>query len=218
VQFHHVPYSSGTHAFEMSHPQSSGQGGNPMRQYTPMFEDLGVAAVFSGHSEMFERSFVDSNNDGVGVHFYDVGVAGDGLRGGTIDSVTGLYGGNNPFSQWTADLDEPELWAQVTRDGQTFVTLLEGGRHYGHVEVDVERLTNVDGFFARMTLTPVHSFPILGPNSELIGYERRVYGDHLTLLIDDNGRVAIPEPAMALLLMPLAAAVWAYRRFKLGAR
>jgi hypothetical protein len=200
VQFHHVPYSSGTHAFEMSHPQASGQGGTPMRQYTPMFEELGVAAVFSGHSEQFERSFVDSNSDGVGVHFYDVGVSGDGLRGGTVDTITGLYGGNNPFSQWTADLDELELWAEVTESGQTFTRLIDGGRHYGHLEVNVEKLAaEGDDLFAKITLTPVYSFPILGPNNTVLGTERRVYGDEVTLFVDSTGRV-VPEPTVLGLL------------------
>jgi hypothetical protein len=31
VQWHHAPYSSGTHGFAMDHPDSSGQGGTPMR-------------------------------------------------------------------------------------------------------------------------------------------------------------------------------------------
>lgn len=195
VQFHHVPYSSGTHAFEMSHPQATGQGGTPMRQYTPMFEELGVAAVFSGHSEMFERSFVDADNNGVGVHFYDVGVAGDGLRGGTVDSVTGLYGGNNPFSQWTADQGEPELWQEVTEGGQTFTKLIDGGRHYGHVEVNVEKLgTEESDLFARITLTPVYSFPLMGPGNTVLGTERRVYGDEVVLFVNAAGQV-VPEPA-----------------------
>ncbi|WP_240759028.1 purple acid phosphatase family protein, partial [Phytoactinopolyspora endophytica] len=81
VQFHHSAYSSGEHGLPMYHELTSGQGGTPMRQYHSLFEQYGVAAVLSGHSEMFERSFVDSDDDGVGVHYYDVGVAGDGLRG-----------------------------------------------------------------------------------------------------------------------------------------
>lgn len=196
VQFHHVPYSSGTHGFEMSHPQATGQGGTPMRQYSPMFEELGVVAVLSGHSEMFERSFVDADGDGVGVHFYDVGVAGDGLRGGTVDNVTSLYGGNNPFSEWTADLDELEMWQSVTENGETFTKLIDGGRHYGHLEVNVENMSHLgdEDTFAKITLTPVYSFPILGPSNTVLGTERRVYGDVVTLLVDSNGAV-IPEPA-----------------------
>ena len=45
-----------------------------MRQYSEMFEEYGVAAVFSGHSEMFERSFVDGDGDG------NVDGNGDGWR------------------------------------------------------------------------------------------------------------------------------------------
>mgnify|MGYP001793929004 FL=1 len=98
VQFHHAPYSSGTHGLPMNHEDSSGQGGTPMRQYQPLFEEYGVVAVFSGHSEMFERSFVDEDNDGEGVYYYDVGVAGDGMRGQRTDEEGNLLG-YNPFSQ-----------------------------------------------------------------------------------------------------------------------
>jgi hypothetical protein len=215
AQFHHVPYSSGTHAFEMSHPQATGQGGTPMRQYTPMFEELGVAAVFSGHSEQFERSFVDADNNGIGVHFYDVGVSGDGLRGGTVDNVTGLYGGNNPFSEWTADIDELENWQTVTEGGETFTKLIDGGRHYGHLEVNVERLlSDSNGLFAKVTLTPVYSFPLLGPGNTVLGVERRVYGDEVVLFVDPTGRV-VPEPAattLALLSVAIGAATGRFRR------
>ncbi|MEL6188101.1 MAG: metallophosphoesterase family protein, partial [Myxococcota bacterium] len=136
VQFHHVPYSSGVHGFPMSSPQSSGQGGTPLRQFHVLFERYGVIAVFSGHSEMFERSFVDGDGDGVGVHYYDVGVAGDGLRGSVVDDDTGVLGGQNPFSEWTADQGEPETWVQ-NADGSS--TLVSGGKHYGHIEVNIYR-------------------------------------------------------------------------------
>lgn len=50
-----------------------------MRQYQALFAEHGVTAVLSGHSEMFERSVVDT--EGGEVVYFDVGVAGDGLRG-----------------------------------------------------------------------------------------------------------------------------------------
>ncbi|MEL6327797.1 MAG: fibronectin type III domain-containing protein, partial [Cyanobacteria bacterium J06626_23] len=102
VQFHHAPYSSGTHGFAMNHELSSGQGGTPMRQYHPLFEEFGVTAVFSGHSEMFERSFVDEDGDGIGVQYYDVGISGDGLRG-EVQDENGDPLEYNAFSQWSAD-------------------------------------------------------------------------------------------------------------------
>ncbi|NER80090.1 MAG: PEP-CTERM sorting domain-containing protein, partial [Leptolyngbya sp. SIO1D8] len=169
------------------HELSSGQGGTPLQQYHPLFEAYGVLAVFSGHSEMFERSFVDQDGDGLGVQYYDVGVAGDGLRGEIRnDDDTPL--GYNPFSQWTADQDEPEFWQEV--DG--VLQLVGGGKHYGHLEVNVNRL-NDD--LSEVTFTPVYSFPLLDSNYNVLGTERRVYGDEITLLANANGPATpVPEP------------------------
>ena len=194
VQFHHAPYSSGTHGFPMNHERSSGQGGTPLRQYHPLFEEYGVLAVLSGHSEMFERSFVDEDGDGLGVTYYDVGVAGDGLRGEIRDENDQPLG-YNPFSQWTADQDEPELWREV--DG--VLQLVEGGKHYGHLEVNVRRL---DDEVSQVTFTPVYSFPLLDSEYNVLGTERRVYGDERTLLVNADGPVAaVPEPGTAVALM-----------------
>lgn len=81
VQFHHAVYSNGVHGTPPNHEHPDNQSGVAMRVYTPLFEKYGVATVISGHDEMFERSFVDSDGDGVGFRSYDVGVASDGLRG-----------------------------------------------------------------------------------------------------------------------------------------
>ncbi|MEL7334522.1 MAG: metallophosphoesterase, partial [Cyanobacteria bacterium J06560_2] len=183
AQFHHAPYSSGTHGLPMNHEESSGQGGTPMRQYQALFEEYGVVAVFSGHSEMFERSFVDENNDGEGVYYYDVGVAGDGMRGERTDEDGNLLS-YNPFSQWTADQSEPEQWQEV--DG--VLQNVEGGKHYGHLEVNLENLGEEKG--TRVTFTPVYSFPILDSSYDLVDTERRVYGDEIVIdvaaQINDN--------------------------------
>lgn len=185
VQFHHAPYSSGEHGLPMNHVLTSGQGGTPMRVYHPLFERYGVAAVLSGHSEMFERSFVDANGDGTGVHYYDVGVSGDGLRGvrregPTLDSAPLGY---NPFSRWTADQGEPERWAVVGGVPR----LLAGGKHYGHLEINVDRR---HGGRARISLTPVHLFPVLDENLAVVRTERRTYHDQVAIDIDRDGRPA----------------------------
>ena len=186
VQFHHVPYSSGEHGLPMNHALTSGQGGTPMRVYHPLFERYGVAAVISGHSEMFERSFVDANGDGIGVHYYDVGVSGDGLRGvrheGTSPESAPL--GYNPFSQWTADQGEPERWMAV--DGVP--RLLAGGKHYGHLEINVDRVRGDHGRTARIRLTPVHLFPVLDENLTVVRTERRTYRDDIVIDIGRDGR------------------------------
>jgi hypothetical protein len=188
VQFHHAPFSSGEHGLPMDHVLTSGQGGTPMRQYHAMFEEYGVAAVLSGHSEMFERSFVDEDGDGVGVYYYDVGVAGDGLRGERRDgpSLNDPLLSYNPFSQWTADQHEPERWEMVDGVAQ----LVEGGKHYGHLEVNLER--RPDG--VRVILSPVHVFPVFGRSYSLTRTERRVYDDVVVLDLDSSGQV---KPAAA---------------------
>lgn len=189
VQFHHNAFSSGEHGLPMYHKDSSGQGGIPMRQYHPLFEKYGVSAVISGHSELFERSFVDSDRNGVGVHYYDVGVAGDGLRGERRDGPTMAdpvlrY---NPYRQWTADQDAREVWQDVDGTRQ----LVSGGKHYGHLEVNVDRLKGraAKSAYARVTLTPVYSFPVLDASYQLVRTERRIYDDKITLLLDRRGRV-----------------------------
>lgn len=188
VQFHHVPYSSGEHGLPMNHELTSGQGGTPLRTYHPLFEQYGVAAVISGHSEMFERSLVDSDGNGIGVHYYDVGVSGDGLRGvrregSSLDSAPLNY---NPFSQWTADQGEPEQWAA---DAGGTPHLLSGGKHYGHLEINVDRVRGERERTARITLTPVHLFPVLDENLNVVRTERRTYHDEIAI---DIGRTGEP--------------------------
>ena len=161
VQWHHVPYSTGIHGSATTSTQS----GEAMRQWTPLLEEYRVAAVFSGHSEVAERSYVDADGDGYGIHYYDYGIAGDGLRA-TETSFT------NPFGQWTADRSEPELW-----NGNQ---LISGGKHYGFLEVDLFRLA--DGEFS-VRFTPYHVFPLNAgdANFTVTGYELRQYNDVIVL-------------------------------------
>jgi hypothetical protein len=194
VQFHHAPYSSGEHGQPMDHALTTGQGGTPMRIYQPLFEQFGVLAVLSGHSEMFERSFVDLNDDGIGVTYYDVGVSGDGLRGSKRNgsSLNDPLLNYNPNSQWTADQSEPERWELV--DG--VLQLVSGGKHYGHLEVNVERLMD-DQLQAVVRLTPVHLFPILDSDYNLLRTERRVYGDEIRLFVGRDGTITqVPAPGI----------------------
>lgn len=186
MQWHHSAYSSGEHGLPMYHVDTSGQGGTPMRQYHQLAEKYGVAAVISGHSELFERSFVDEDGDGVGVHYYDVGVAGDGLRGERREAGLSSPRLNyNEYRQWTADRDEPEQWEQI--DGVPVLT--SGGKHYGHLEVKVRRRRKHKG--ARITLTPVHVFPVLDADYRVQRTERREYGDQVVLKVGADGRVQV---------------------------
>ena len=73
VQWHHTPFSRGVHGTSVTSTQS----GEAMRIYAPLMEQYRVAGVFTGHSGVAEMSYFDLDNDGYGVHLWDVGAAGD---------------------------------------------------------------------------------------------------------------------------------------------
>ncbi|HMN95854.1 MAG TPA: metallophosphoesterase [Phycisphaerales bacterium] len=184
VQFHHTPYSRGIHGSSVT----SNQSGEAMRIYTPLLEQYRVAAVLAGHSEMSEYSFVDLDGDGQGVHFWDVGAAGDGLRG--VEDAPGFVNPNitswldnplnalgaewvmNPHHVWCADQDEAELWSGNQ--------LVSGGKHYGFLEIDVD--PRGDGTF-RVSFQYWHSFPLNAgdENFTVLGWELRPYANTVIL-------------------------------------
>jgi hypothetical protein len=78
---------------------------------------------------------------------------------------------------------------------------VEGGKHYGHLEVNVEQLASSRGRdrndapgspHVRVTFTPVHVFPVLDVDYALVRTERRVYADEITLHLEADGRVMAP--------------------------
>lgn len=188
AQWHNVAYSSGTHGIPNAGlppefaANASGQAGTPLRQYQPLFDQYGVAAVFSGHSEIAERSYVNEDEDAIGVNYYEVGIGGDGMRGTRTDTDLSVQ---NPFSEWTAHLDVPELWEEVTdQNGETYTILTEGGKHYGHLEMNLSRCSGAPV----MTLAMVHSFPRLDADLNLIGNtERRIYDDVQQIVFNAAG-------------------------------
>ncbi len=193
VQYHHASYSSGTHGIPNSGLEGvdvtpTGQAGTPLRQFTPLFDEFGVTAVLSGHSEIAERSYVNPDNDGLGVNYYDVGIGGDGMRGFQSGTDLALQ---NPFSQWTAQGDSGELWQEVTdADGNTYVALVDGGKHYGHLETNLYKVGDVPV----MTLQMVYSFPIIDVNGELVGdTDRRLYDDVQMITFNEDGTPATQE-------------------------
>lgn len=171
LQHHHAAYSSGIHG----QPAGDGAGfdkqsGQPLRLLTPLLAEYGVKAVFSGHDEMYEHAMVD------GIHFYDIGIGGDGLRGA-------MSGEPDYVREFLADADVPEVWDENV--------LVSGGKHYGHLEIDV--LRDETGSWD-VTITPAYVFPILSPEhpGEILGWERRIYDDVATFS-------AVPEPGTAVL-------------------
>ncbi len=168
VQFHHSPYSIGPHGF----PAGTGKGrdtqsGQPMRVLSPLFEQYGVDAVFCGHDEIYEHSIVN------GIHYYDIGIGGDGLRGPMSgkDGSTGLPSPNR-YQKFLAHLNSLERW-----DGKR---LLSGGKHYGHLVVDIYLDKQSHSWKAK--LTPTYSFPNMDRTTgKVLGWERRTYNDQVIL-------------------------------------
>ena len=186
VQFHHAPFSAGPHGRAPGKgPGQDEHSGQPMRSLAPLLRKFGVRAVFSGHDGMYEHSIVD------GVHYYDVGIGGDSLRGPQEGVV-------NDRQIFLAHDHAPEHWNDNV--------LQQGGKHYGHIEVDVRRKKATEGKgeaanappaeFA-VTITPVYVFPILDPAKpgEIATWERREYDD--TLTFEAGGSRPAPAAAAA---------------------
>ncbi|MCA3004722.1 MAG: metallophosphoesterase family protein [Planctomycetaceae bacterium] len=196
MQWHHTPYSRGVHGSAVT----SNQSGEAMRIYLPLAEQFRVAGIFCGHSEVAERSFIDTDNDGYGVNLWDVGFAGDGLRGvedapgATSAAITAWRNTDptfvmNPFHVWSADRSEPELW-----NGNQ---LLAGGKHYGFLDVQVTPMG--DGRYT-IAVQPWHIFPINAgdANFTVTGFEPRTYNDRVVLRGEPNNlRPVTPAACLA---------------------
>ena len=171
VMLHHSPYSVGPHGWPACWTRDCDTlSGVPVRVLTPLFMRCGVDAVLAGHDELWERSVIEGTEVGPDgqalphcIHFYDVGTGGDGLR----SPAEGL---ENPYQRFLAHRDAPGIW----RDS----VLVDGGTHYGHLEVDV--LPAADGAWQAI-LTPAYVFPLLSADGTYLGSERRVYDDVVTL-------------------------------------
>ena len=173
VMFHATPYSSGVHA---RLPGEKKQGrdilsSKPLQGLTPLFMRYGVDAVFGGHDEMYEHSVVTGVEKSSGgiyrdheIHFLDVGIGGDGLRG-PVKAVS------NPYRVFLAHSDAPEIYGP---DG----ILSDGGKHYGHLEINVEKDANGQW---QAQMDPVYIFPVLNAQGQAIDFERRLYDDSFTL-------------------------------------
>jgi hypothetical protein len=161
VMFHHAPYSSGIHG----RPPGIEEGENfasgmPLRSLTPMFLRYGVTAVFNGHDETYEHSTVTGTQNDHTVHFFTIGIGGDGLRGPESDV-------ENAQRVFLAHDDAAENFDD---NG----ILLEGGKHYGHLEVN---LVADDSGVWQVRIEPVYVFPMMGEDGKAQSFERRIYDD-----------------------------------------
>jgi hypothetical protein len=163
VQFHHVPYGSGPHSVPFGQEKFSGQSGIGTRVLMPLFHRYGVDAVFCGHDEMLELSVLSGEEQLKNgeqrtrqLYVYDVGIGGDGLRGPAA-------GFDNPFRQFLAHDNFVEKW-----EGNRLVS---GGKHYGHVEVNVTKNDNGNW---QASLEMVHAFPVTDDLGKIVSFERRV--------------------------------------------
>jgi len=172
VQYHHTAYGSGPHSVPFGAKGFSGQSGRALRVLQPLFARYGVDAVFSGHDELLERSEVpieelalDGKTRPRSLHFYDVGMGGDGLRGPS-------EGYDNPWRKFLAHEQSPEVW-----EGKRLVS---GGKHYGHLEVNVQPPGEGRNTWTT-TITPVQIFPVTNDTGEVTGFERRVWDDQIVI-------------------------------------
>lgn len=161
VQYHHMAFGTGVHSLVSGSAgianNEDDQSGRPMRVYHDLFVQYGVTAVFSGHDELLEYVQLD------GVHYWDVGYAGDGLRGPgyaprTLYVPFDLLPAEAQATHWSAHGDVPEVW-----NGDQ---LIDGGKHYGFLQVKVLP-TGESGY--EVVMTPHYSFPLTDENGAATG-------------------------------------------------
>lgn len=173
VQWHHMAYGTGVHSLVSGSAgianNEDEQSGLPMRVYHQLMKDYGVTAVFSGHNELLETVELD------GVHYWDVGIAGDGLRGPGYFPTTSYV----PFellpkaaqqTHWSAHGDSQEMWVGNR--------LVEGGKHYGFVQVEVTPLTAINSY--DIVIRPRYSLPVVDQMGVFLGqFEERSYSKEI---------------------------------------
>ncbi|HON51268.1 MAG TPA: metallophosphoesterase [Candidatus Sumerlaeota bacterium] len=183
VCFHNVPYGVGPHSYVPSttYPQS----GTPVRVLLPLFLQYGVDAIIAGHDEIYEHSVYNGTEQLPGgttrdyaLHIYDVGMGGDGLRAPQTDIT-------NPFQVFTAHYNSSEIYNPQN-------ILIEGGKHYGHIEVNV--VPTSDPQIWKAVISPVYVMPLTqwnGGSLEVIGFERKIYNDTIEIIAQAD---ATPSP------------------------
>ena len=173
---HQCPFSVGYHGrlngekgTESSAEELSGAA---IRCLTNIVFRYGVDAWICGHDELYEHSQLtglerlpDGTTREHTVNIYDVGMGGDGLRG------CNRTGRPNPYEVYRAHVDAPEVYDATG-------TLVSGGKHYGHMDVNVT--TNADGLWTA-TLTPTYVFVSSNTVTGAITIDRRTYPDEVVI-------------------------------------
>ena len=144
VVSHQCPFSVGYHgranAYHPSKdPNGEGLSGRALRVLLPLMHKYGVDGWLAGHDEMMERSVTTDEKTGHSFSVWDMGIAGDGLRGNLMSP--------NPNEAFRADTGAPEVY----EDG----VLVSGGKHYGHLQVTIDK--DEQGRW-RATFDPIYVF------------------------------------------------------------
>ena len=186
---HQCPFSAGYHGRASGElgrgAEAENLSGVPTRCLTNLVFKYGVDGWICGHDEMYEHSQVqgeetlpDGTKRPMTLNVWDVGIGGDGLRGCRITENP------NPYEVFRAHVDAPE---EYDENG----TLVAGGKHYGHLEVDVG--LNDDGLWTAK-LTPAYVFVSKDMQTGNISFERRTYDDVVVVTNMAAGvqKVAVP--------------------------
>ena len=190
---HHMPHSVGYHNRHNHYSSRSYSDGTyepysavAVRVLQPYLLKYGVTAWICGHDEILEQSVVDGTEilpDGstrpATLNVFDVGNSGDGLRGGG-KAGENMRGEANMYEHWRAHVDAPEVY-----DSNGVLTA--GGKHYGHLEINVE--PDGDSGNWKCTMTPVHVF-VNKVDGQAATFERREY-DNVTTVV--KAPLPLPE-------------------------
>ena len=185
---HQCPFSVGYHGRlngeKGTESTAEYLSGAAIRCLTNLVFKYGVDAWICGHDELYEHSQLtgterlpDGSTRSHTINIYDVGMGGDGLRG------CNRTGRSNPYEVYRAHVDAPEVY-----DGTG--TLISGGKHYGHMDVNVT--TNADGLWTA-TLTPTYVFVSSNTVTGAITFDRRTYPDTVVIT---NGLSADVDPGI----------------------
>ena len=188
---HQCPFSAGYHGRENGTGGNTSAGveqwsGRALRALLPLMHKYEVDGWLAGHDEMMERSVHTgertlANGERIEHSFsiWDMGIAGDGLRGTMLNNNKA-----DGFEAYRADVDSPEIYEGAT--------LVEGGKHYGHLQVTIDQAE--DGSW-RATFDPIYVFFNNDANANAVYGGVRHYADKVVRI---SNRLKGAPPAQGL--------------------